>query len=68
MVGRRTYRTGELVWKLLVVVVFNNLNMFESRRKGAGCDNEGNVEHSPFASGRTLSRAHTDGGIGFGGK
>lgn len=64
MVVRRTYRTGKLVWKFLVVVVFNNLNMFESRRIRAGCDYEGNVEHSPFASGRTLLRAHTDEGIG----
>lgn len=29
---------------------------------------ERNVEHSPSASGKTLSRAHTDGGIGFGEK
>lgn len=68
MVVRRTYRTGKLVWKFLVVVVFNNLNMFESRRIRAGCDYEGNVEHSLSASGKTLSSAHTDGGIGFGGK
>lgn len=34
---QRTYGTGKLVWKcLMVVVVLNNPNMFEGRRVGVG--------------------------------
>lgn len=73
MVVKRTYRRGKLIQKrLVVIVVFNNLNMLEGRRIGVGRVNgyvyEENVEHSPSASGRTPGGAHTDGGIGFGEK
>lgn len=37
MIVKRTYRRGKLIQKrLVVIVVFNNLNMLEGRRIGVG--------------------------------